>query len=360
MSAETLTHQQQTTAAQSASTPSRKDSYFSNAKIALIVLVVIGHSWSPLIEESPTVNAVYLTLYDLHMPAFILICGFLSKSFTGRQRQWTRLLTGVVVPYFIFSILYGLLGIWISDEGFDPSIIKPYYLLWFLVTLFVWRATAPIWNVIRFPVVAAILICLGASTMDLSGVFEAGRILQYLPFYVAGLFLRREHFEKLRRPLVRVVGAIASLGILGLALRFGGAIDVEWLYYNKGAQQLGATVPEAISIRLMLLVFAAILIVTFFSFVPDRTLPLSRLGELTMYPFLLHGFVTKSAEFGFHFDDHPFPHTATGAIVVTLAGALLACVLLTKPVRWVTRPLVEPPLNWALRQPTPPPGREGA
>src|SRR5215471_1397621 len=105
MSADTLVQSRHVDAPQSSASTPAKDSYISNAKLALIVLVVIGHSWSPLIEESRSVNAVYLTLYDLHMPAFILVSGYLSKSFAGRPGQWTRLITGIAVPYLIFSIL---------------------------------------------------------------------------------------------------------------------------------------------------------------------------------------------------------------------------------------------------------------
>ena len=62
--------------------PKARDPWFDNAKMALIVLVVIGHAWTlvpvfngdPGSETSKTVGKwLYLFLYSWHMPAFVLV-----------------------------------------------------------------------------------------------------------------------------------------------------------------------------------------------------------------------------------------------------------------------------------------------
>ncbi|ADD44478.1 acyltransferase family protein [Stackebrandtia nassauensis] len=361
MSTEVLAHTGATTrsAAPAPSKPespsggTAKDPLFSNAKLALIVLVVVGHSWGPLFTDSDTVRAFYMTLYDFHMPAFILVCGYFSQSFSGRPHQMRRLVTGVAAPYFIFALLYGAMRYFTEDE-FNPSLLTPYYLLWFLAALFVWRITAPIWKLVRYPLVVALVISIGASTMELPKELDLGRILQFLPFFVAGLLMKREHFEKLRNPVVRIAGPILSVGILAAAFFYGNDIHIDWIYYTAGATQLDVQWHTAIGLKLVMLAAATVLIATFFAWVPDKQLSFTRMGELTMYPFLLHGFFIKIAEDGYDLYDIPFVDTGAGAVVITLTALVLAFVLLSKPIRWMTSPLVEPKLNWILK-PTPRP-----
>jgi len=326
----------------------KRDAYFSNAKLALIVLVVVGHAWSPLTSQSFSVNAFYMTLYAFHMPAFILLCGYFSRSFTGRPDQLRRVLTGIVAPYVIFSLLYGLFRVWIDGE-FSWSLLYPYYLTWFLAALFVWRVTSPIWKVVRYPILVATLISIGALMMDLPDVFDIGRILQFLPFFVVGLFLRREHFEYLKRPFVKYPAIALSLVVVGLAYLFAGDLNTNWIYFNEGAEQMDVSRLTALPIKLVLMAVSVILLVTFFAWIPDRAMPWTSLGEATMYVFLLHGFITRGANYGMGWYDNEFVHTAAGAVTVTLMAVGLAFLLMSPPVRWLTRPLVEPKLDWLLR-----------
>lgn len=328
-----------------------KDSYFSNAKLALIVLVVIGHAWSPLTSQSFSVNAFYMTLYAFHMPAFILLCGYFSRNFTGRPDQIRRVLTGILAPYLLFSLLYGLFRIWI-DGQFSWGVLYPYYLTWFLAALFVWRVTSPIWRVVRYPIALAVLISVGALMTDLPSVFDLGRILQFLPFFVIGMFLRREHFEYVKRPLIKYPMTAASLAVLGLAYRYAGDLNTNWIYFNEGAEQMEVDRLTALPIKLVLMAVAVVLLVTFFAWIPDRTYGWTKLGEATMYAFLLHGFITRGANYGMGWYDNPFVHSAAGAVTVTLLAAGVALILMSPPVRWLARPLVEPKLDWLLRRPT--------
>src|SRR5436309_770254 len=66
------------------SRPKQRDPFFDNAKYLAIVLVAMGHSWERLLSESRTAEALYSVVYAFHMPAFIIISGYFSRSFTGR------------------------------------------------------------------------------------------------------------------------------------------------------------------------------------------------------------------------------------------------------------------------------------
>lgn len=51
----------------------KRDAFFDNAKLFLIVLVVFGHSMQPMTNDSEFMYSLYTFIYTFHMPAFILL-----------------------------------------------------------------------------------------------------------------------------------------------------------------------------------------------------------------------------------------------------------------------------------------------
>lgn len=70
----------------------QRDALFDNAKFLAIVLVATAHAWEPLMDGSRTTRALYMFVYTFHMPAFIVISGYFSRSFDMRpdrlRRSW--------------------------------------------------------------------------------------------------------------------------------------------------------------------------------------------------------------------------------------------------------------------------------
>ncbi|KPC75449.1 membrane protein, partial [Streptomyces sp. NRRL WC-3753] len=94
----------------------------------------------------------YLLLYAFHMPAFTLISGYFSRSFRHEPRQLKRLVGSVLVPYAVFEIALNVFRAWAEGEELKISLLHPWYLTWFLMALFIWRLTAPLWQQVRHPV----------------------------------------------------------------------------------------------------------------------------------------------------------------------------------------------------------------
>ena len=55
----------------------RRDAFFDNAKFLAIVLVAMGHSWEPLKGDSRILEGVYTVVYIFHMPALIILSGYI-------------------------------------------------------------------------------------------------------------------------------------------------------------------------------------------------------------------------------------------------------------------------------------------
>jgi fucose 4-O-acetylase-like acetyltransferase len=326
-----------------------RDPYFDNAKYLAIVLVAMGHAWTPLLDDSRPASALYLFVYTFHMPAFILIAGYFSRGFTGRPDQLKRLITGIGVPYLVFEVAYILFKRWGTGDPDHPfSLLDPYYVTWFLTALFVWRLTAPIWRIVRWPLPVSLAIAALASVSPhLGDDLNMQRVLQLLPFFVLGLRLRREHFERLRDPRLRPLAVPVALAALAVAYWAAPRMEHSWLYRTHSAQELGAPGWTGPAMGLALFGCGLLLTACFLVLVPRRRMWFTSLGAGTIYGYLLHGFVAKASRwwdwYAADWIDSP-----AGLAVVTLIGAVVITVLCAAPVRRVFRVLVEPSMDWAF------------
>jgi fucose 4-O-acetylase-like acetyltransferase len=329
----------------------QRDAFFDNAKYLAIVLVAVGHSWEPLKDDSRILEGLYQAVYAFHMPAFIIISGFFSRSFDMRPDRLKRLITGVAVPYILFETAYPLFKRYADhDPGQEISLLDPWYLTWFLVALFVWRLTTPIWKLVRWPLPLALVIAMLASvTPEIGDDLDLQRVLQFLPFFVLGLSMKAEHFRLVRRRSVRIL----SVPVFAAAVAFSWwsvpRMNTGWFYHRDAAQELGA--PWWTGPVMVLALFGCSLLLTacFFSWVPGRTMWFTALGAGTLYGYLLHGFLIKGGDYAGWFD-HPALHRPLGEIFVSVLAAAAVTVLCTAPVRRVFRFAMEPDMNWAFKR----------
>src|SRR3954466_14117265 len=94
-----------------------RDPFFDNTKLLLVTLVVIGHSWT-LLPDVSTSSPVYTFLSAWHVPAVVLVTGCLSRKVTFTRRNRMKVLTTIVVPYFVFESLLALFRITVGGESF--------------------------------------------------------------------------------------------------------------------------------------------------------------------------------------------------------------------------------------------------
>ncbi|MEV0776891.1 acyltransferase family protein [Streptomyces sp. NPDC050428] len=327
-----------------------RDPFFDNAKYLAIVLVAVGHSWEPLPDSGRVVEALYSFVYVFHMPVFIVIAGYFSRGFDMSPKRVWRLFTGILVPYVIFEVAYTLFHRAVEDAAFPLTPTDPYWILWFLPALFLWRITTPFWQLVRWPVPLALAVAAFASmSTGIGDDLQLMRVLQFLPFFVLGLRLRPEHFAYLRRTWVRVATLPVCLVALLVAYWSVPRMSTSWLFKSYSARDLGEPVWTGAAMTLLLFAAALVLGACFLAWVPRRRLWMTALGAGTLYGYLLHGFFIRGARYlgGY---DAPFLETQSGRIAVTLAAALLVTALCTPPVRRVFRCVVEPGMRWALRR----------
>ena len=337
--------------------PRRRVPFWDNARYACIVLVVLGHAIQRLTYDSDIAMALYLSFYAFHMPAFAIIAGYFSKSAPPTKRQMARVITDILVPYVIFEMLWTLTK-WLVEGQASPNLTEPSWTLWFLLALGIFRLVLPYLALLRWPLLWALLISIGAGYLpNVDSTFSLSRTLGFLPFFVLGWWLR-EHdvVDRFRlidfRPwwlrLVAVVIFAIDAFVAWNWVELWSSIDMDkWFFYDDSYADLGNDAWWSGGVRVALIGVGLLLSAAFFVLIPRRTTWWTQFGQYTMYVYLLHSFILYPfRESGILRDAEPTWLWLPSVILLSVA---IAIVLATRPVRWLFRPLVEPRPAWLFR-----------
>ncbi len=335
-----------------AAIPTReRDSRIDNVRFVLIVLVVLGHMLATMRAE-PLIDGVYAWIYMFHMPAFVFLSGLVISSATIDQRGGRRVLTGLIAPLLIFGGLYEIWGTMLGTDtpsAGDP--LDPYWLLWFLVALTMWRLSVPILRTLRWPVLTTLV---GATALvvltDLPGVMSLDRFIVLMPFFVAGLVLSPRSLRHLDSWTWRGIAAAILLASASAAA-WASHLPKGFLTFDDGVGDAGRTALVDLPAFLGMYAIAAAMILAILVLVPNRRGMITTWGTRTIYVYLLHGFVIRA--FRVSGLDAVLNNPAGWALVVAASVALAVALSSRVVIRW-TQPLVEPRLTWLLRPDTDP------
>ncbi len=327
--------------------PDQRDAFFDNAKFLLITLVVIGHTLTTLTSKSDGARAAYYWIYSFHMPAFIIVAGYFAQHATFDDKRARRLVMTTLVPFAIFTVLYAALR-WGYGDDFAVDFITPFWLLWFLPALFIWRLVGPIVERLRWPVLTTLGVALAAGTFTtLDRSLSLNRAIALLPFFALGLVLNRRVFTVLGKLPMRALAVMFLTGAaVAAVITVRKASPSGWLTWDEGYDALHVSVAGGVVGRTIMFLIAVAMTAAFLSLVPQRRTWFTRLGQASLTCYLLHGFVVQA-----------FRHSSLGArvgspvsyVVVVAAAIALATVLSSPWVRTAARPLVEPQGSWLFR-----------
>ena len=343
----------------------QRDPWFDNAKMTLIILVVIGHSWTLLpldLTDGGSTTAdqfdtwLYNFLYAWHIPAFVIVTGYLSKSFEySRTRMW-NLVTTVAVPYVLFEGIYALYRHVVGGVDFERLWANPHWPMWYLSAMFFWRLMTPIFKRMPAKVVVAVVISLLAG-LYANDILDNARIFGLLPFFVLGLKMHDGHWNMLRSRRARWYGFAVLFVLLVLAwFSSQGWIESEWFYYRTVYDELDPDVLRAITIRMGLLITGVVGAFAFFAVVPRTKTWFSTLGSATLVVYLFHGFFVLGAEFA-GFPAWAADHMPLAWVVTTVAAPVIAVFLAWPPVSRRLNVLVDPVGAISRRRRRTPPGQ---
>ncbi|MEN2667054.1 acyltransferase family protein [Listeria aquatica] len=321
-----------------------RDYYFDNAKFILIFLVVFGHLLQPFVAEHDSVRILYSMIYTFHMPAFILISGYFAKGFR-KSGYLMKTMKKLILPYLLFQSIYSVFYYFLlSEDRFSLTFLDPEWSLWFLLSLFFWNLMLYVFSKLK-PVTAlsiATLIGLLAGYVDsIDGYLSLSRTFVFFPFFLAGFFLKKEHFLYLQKNAAKIIGGAIFIAILGIVLVSPG-LDEDWFLGSKPYGEFVDAKVLGLLMRVLIYAISFAAIAAFFTFVPKRQFFFTKWGKNTLYVYLLHGFFIKSfREAGMSNISYNFE---TFFILIVLAFSLTA-LLSTNIVTTIVQPVVELRIN---------------
>ncbi len=329
--------------------PPRKprDPLIDNVRFLLIVLVVFGHFLTSL-RDNPLIDGVYTWIYLFHMPAFVFLSGLVINSYVLNARGARRIVTGLLAPFAIFTVLYQVFGTLVDQPvPSDDPLRDPYWLLWFLMALALWRISVPLLGGLRWPVATTVVTSTVLVTyVNLSSWWSIDRYVVLMPFFTAGLVRRPAAMQRVRSVGWRIVAVGVLLASVPVAI-WAKDLPGGFITYSDGVDS-----PSEVPDFLALYVIAAAMIMAIVALAPGGRGRISLWGTRTIYVYLLHGFFVRAfraTELSSVLD------TTAGMIVTLVASVVLAMILSSALVVRIARPLVEPRLEWFMRE-SPPAG----
>lgn len=251
-----------------------------------IILVIFGHFIEPYIQYY-AYRAVYIAIYMFHVPLLVFISGERSKKLL-KTHDYNNMMRYIILPLFIFDIIYKFFNYYIT-KGVEYSIITPYWHLWFLLSLIIWRLALPLAASPAGFTVAVVLALIAGYDPGVGYALSASRTIYFFPFFIAGFlwgpavlqFAQRFRWVGVSIFSLLVVVAIASTqaGIDPRVLR--GSVGFDGTPVNVGGPAAG---------RMMLLLLGFVGISGFASLVPRTSAMLQFIGRRSLSIYILHGF----------------------------------------------------------------------
>jgi fucose 4-O-acetylase-like acetyltransferase len=281
-----------------------RDTHADSIRGILVTLVVFGHFLPPFQESMPALLHVSTGIYLFHMPLFVFVSGMFARS-SLTEKHCENLVERVILPLLVIQGIYIVIAS-VAKAGFGPAdAVCPFFSLWFLVSLTVWRGLAPLMHKLPFVIPLSLLATLAAGYSPAIGnEFALSRTLYFAPFFLAGMFYGRRLLEMVRRH--RLIAAMTFLAaVVAISMWFDAGLDFDVLLGNLPYVEHAASSqhPALGRLGVLMLSFAAAL--GFAGIVPSQQRTLVWLGQRSLSIYLLHTIFIYGAKFAaprIHFD----------------------------------------------------------
>ncbi len=346
--------------------PSRQRSYWlDNAKAITMVMVVIMHvALSPLYDSSDYIKILYKFINFIIMPCFMILSGYLSKNRINNRRYnvaITRLFIPYLIAQFAMYLLYcftGTQSIFFVVSGTSQMFwLRPTQALWYLLAMFVYQMLTP--SIVHNKKPWAVLLVAGLCSLAIGfapyiGYLSVNMLVGHYPFFLFGYFLKEKSLVALKKKRFQIGGAVIIIGLILLCVF--GYQDIYHrfipVFMNPYSSYDSLYFPGYGLLCRFLYLFAAVAVsLSLISLTPKRKTFFSYIGQHSIYVYILHVFVYMALRIANVYLDGAFfgkINSGLEYIIFIVLAIALAVILASKPVRYLTRPLIEPNIDMGL------------
>lgn len=269
----------------------KRDPFFDNVKILLMLLVVLGHVLP--IGQGKLCLSTYEWIFSFHMPLFVFISGYFTKI--GNNDIFVQGILKLGETYIVFTLIHVFISLFMLGKGvnFINVLLVPRWTLWYLLSLIWWRLILyitpfSIRNNHLLLVVISVVLCLVMGWVPIGHIFSFHRTFSFLPFFVLGYVAAQT--GTINRIKMSPILAVALM-IIVLSGYWLFPISIkEYLFQNYGYNHY-SNPSLAFLFRFGWLFFAGLMSVCFLSIVPRKEYRWTYFGRLTLFIYMYHSVI---------------------------------------------------------------------
>ena len=233
----------------------QRDMRLDNVRGVLIILVVIGHFLLPLLssETRLIIGLIYL-IYAFHMPCFVMLSGYYSKSIYSNGRfRWGKVVQMLWLYVVYETVVYFTEGLAYGYVGPMPNFLHENGAPWYLLALALWELSIPVFHRFRgkrSSIYVTIAMFIAVSflkyVIQIDDFLSMDRVITFMPFFYLGYFSSQLQLDKYlisryRRPVDYAACFFAVFILLGMkTLLFKYNLVVYGADYRRYAQDMEA------------------------------------------------------------------------------------------------------------------------
>ncbi|MDF2941434.1 MAG: hypothetical protein K0S01_292 [Herbinix sp.] len=271
-----------------------RDYLFDNLRAILIILVVWGHVLTSMMGKSEIIKSIYFFLFFFHMPAMAFVSGYFSKNL---DKIRSNAFVTILIPYLILNVMnYTYKMVVIQEHYYGFRFFRPYWGLWYLLALFLWKFFLKDLVKIRFLLpLSFVFAVLSGFTKEFSDYMALGRTLCFLPFFLLGFYCTKEQVAKIRRiPKVVSFAAIVATALISTYIVHNKVFKVEVLYLRRPYPESSDI--KSMVFRILVYIVASAMIIAIINITTAKKTFLSIIGTSTMTVYILHLFTIPLLE----------------------------------------------------------------
>lgn len=265
-------------------------------KVFLIFLVVAGHlleGFRPL--SFPFAGYFDYWIYSFHMPAFIFVSGYLSKSYCKKGTVRAEKVVLFLVYYTIFQILLTLLKyvLGVSVEG--SSFFDPERGLWYLLAMVFYYLVIPLAEKIPSYITVGgfiILAVMIGMEPDADTMLSVHRIFAFAPFFFIGYYMSENAVNRIRAvcfPLRITLGILlTACSVLIWVVQGIENIPISVFYGKDNYIELGTDYIYGSIIRLEAILIGLLMIFALLCLMPTVKSVLAIAGQRSLSVYIFH------------------------------------------------------------------------
>ena len=329
------------------------DYWYDNVKAFLIISVVVGHFASGGTGggfgiEGDWVFLLKKFIYVYHMPVFMMVSGRFAKSRINND-DWPKVISKVLVPYITCQIMMLIVCCVAKDAilAKNFTFLNPLYGMWYMLnvavyTIFTAKVKDKKW---LFAASLAAALLVGFSLSILYGGFH--RMVCYYPFFLFGYYTSGIKFDFCKKPWFRVLAVVMFVAFLAYVFLRGSEINYSLLSMNKSYWYIGRATKDSV-FRVFINAVGRYIVAFVFFFIilgimPTKKTFFSDVGKYSLYVYVLHLYIVillrnVDTKYGIlsHIDQN------WQMVLYLFMSVVLCFVLISKPVRKLTKPVLEP------------------